>query len=295
MSLTYPRLAYPVVVPSGGQEITITYTGAGAPGPDTVTFSAGTYYANRTAGSDSLLNELYTQVQTAITASVPGMLFNVIPDFGSGSLEPSGRLRLAFTNGGTVEVASLAFTTDTHLSAKDFGYSLSSATTTITFATGGGSNLVDADYRIPSCWIPDSVDYSATSTQRDTAVVQTLGPGGGDADIYQGPKVWEHVLYEVAAVLVREQYNADSDYVGRVSGLTSGDTHASLEGWLSRYKALLGGAIPVCQWIPNYLSSSPRDVYLQDMKLLGSVDGWITATNLSPDWHDLRLELVEVV
>ncbi|MCP4248565.1 MAG: hypothetical protein GY778_16065 [bacterium] len=294
MTLTYPRICLPVVT-AGAQEITITYTGAGAPGADTVSFTAGTYYANRTANSDSLLNELYTRINTQVAISVPGMVMTMLPDFATGTLEPTGRLRMGFSGGGTVEVSQIEFTTATYLSAKDFGFALTSATTVIAFATGVADNTANGDYRIPSCWIPDSLDYDPTATQKDTAIVQTLGHGGGDADVYVGPKAWEHVLVEVAAVLVRAQYASDADYVGRVSGLTSGDTHASLEAWLLLYQDLLGGAIPVCQWVPDYVTSVPRDVYLQDPRLIGGVEGWITATNQSPDWHDLELVLVEKV
>lgn len=288
MVLTKPKIAYPTVIPAGGQDIEIVYVGATA-ATETVTIPAGTYYPQNDGGAACLWKAL----STALNTNAAGVTFAVAGHYRGGVYAASGTTLLTATHG-THVVLTIQFITQAHLSAKDFGFAVTAAVTTIAYDPS--PNATEGDYQVPALWLPHAEDYDGRSTQMAAVVSQGVGTGEGDDDVYQGPKVWAHLLLEVAAVLVRSMFASDAVYVARVSGLVSGDTHASLEGWLARYKALLGGARPVLRWTPDVgAPGTYRSVYITTADMLTSIKGWEESEHLGPDWHDLRFTLTEKV
>jgi hypothetical protein len=273
-------IGYAITITGGtGPHLRITYTDTNT---DNLTIGAGTYYILGDGSSTCLLQE----IEDLILATTPITSCSV-------ALHGAGAGRVLITTGGTKHIDKIDSLT-THITPKDLGYVLD-ATTEITFAVLFGSSISSGLYRCPSLWIPStSYDLADIITRRDRAVGAYTATGTGVVDHYAGHSHSTHILPEVWAALVRLQYAADAGAVANVPGMTSGDTHAALEGWLDRVADLLGGAVPLLRWTPDVdTAATHRSVRITDTRLYEGVEAWIELSNEGLNWHDLSFRLSE--
>jgi hypothetical protein len=275
-----PSLSYALTIPAAsGPHLQVTYTDTNTAN---VTLTAGTYYVQNNGASDDLLFEIKTQLEALpdITSVVLG--FN------------STTNRLVFASVGSKDIDFIT-TLTTHLTPFDLGFDTSTTSTVINF-TGSPTALALADYRVPSVWLPStSYDLLDTRTKRDRAVGAFVQSGAGVVDVYQGHTVSQHLLPEVYAVLMRDQYASDAASVSNVPELNLNDTNAALDGWIRRLGALLDSDVPILRWTPNKdFHGTYREVRLNNVRLYESIEGWIESDNEGLQYHDLAFELSEV-
>jgi hypothetical protein len=278
--VTTPSLSYALTIPAAsGPHLRVTYTDTNTAN---VTLTAGTYYVQNDGASDDLLFEIETQLEALpdITSIILG--FNSTDN------------RIVFASLGSKDIDYIT-TLTTHLTPFDLGFDTSTTTTVINFS-GTPTALATADYRVPSVWIPStSYDLLDTRTKRDRAIGAFAPSGAGVVDVYTGHTVSQHVLPEVYAVLMREQYASDSGSVGNVPGLNLNDTNAALDGWLRRLAALLNSDVPILRWTPDKDAHTVyRQVRLTETSLYESIESWIESDNEGLQYHDLAFELSEV-
>lgn len=176
------------------------------------------------------------------------------------------------------------------------GFATDTTTTLITsFSTIVGNEIATGDFRIPMNWCPSTEEFSDLVFRRDKVISATADNGTGVDDLYSGHKVSLHDIPEVFGALVQNAIVSQSGHVSNVSDLTTGDTNATLESWLTSLGALLGGARPLLYLTPDIATpATNRQVRIGNPELLSGVEGWIEDTNLAPLFHDLRFELIEV-
>lgn len=274
MALTKPVLSYPFSF-AGNETLSIDYD-SGSPDVVTLNLGTGLWYAQGDGAADDFVQQFADDLNT----NASGYAFTV-------TLHGTypGKIRIEQSGARTID--SFTFATGSTV-PRELGLLVSTG-----LVVGDLSADYTALYQCRSLWLPHSEDHMGRSTDMDAVVSQEIGSGDGDDDVYQGPRVWEHVLPEVYGVLMRQQYASVAAYYGKVTGLSSGDTHAALDRWIRSYQGLLGGAKPVCRWTPDYAAPSTyREVYVPG-KLAAGIKGWEESENLTPDFSNLKFELKE--
>lgn len=279
---TIPRLSHSISI-ADENHITIDYDDLTS---ETVSLSPATdpklYWALADGSSVDLLNAVKDALETAASVN-------------SASVTLSAPQRVAITIASSKTVVQLAFLT-TYFRPYHLGFATDTSTTLITsFSTLLGNEIATGDYRIPMNWCPSTEEFSDLVFRRDKVISATADNGTGVDDLYTGHKVSLHDIPEVFAALVQNSIVSQSGHASNVSDLTTGDTNATLESWLTSLGALLGGARPLLYLTPDIATpATTRQVRIGNPELLSGVEGWIEETNLAPLFHDLRFELIEV-
>ena len=278
---TIPCLAYPITIGTG-PHLRLSYTSGSGGGSEDVSLAAGTYYIL----GDGTSADLLAAVDTALD-SAPSSTGNVV------QYTTSQLINIIFTSSKTVE--TLTFLT-TQLLARDLGFANDDTTSSVTAGPGPtGKEIIEGTYRPQSVWCPSTQDFSDLIYRRDAAITQTAGSGAGVDDVYTGHSISTHSIPQVFGALMTEQIVADSGHVANVASLAVSDTNATLEHWLVKYSALLGGARPTLKWQPDTSTrATHRNVMIGNARLVGGVEGWIATTNMAPLFHDLEFELIVV-
>lgn len=271
---TIPKIAYPVTL-TASADLRIIYTDTTE---ETVTVAAGTYWIQ----ADGSASDLLQTVETALLGAASVSTCTV----------STANHRVTILIQSTRTVDTVSFDTPAQLLPFDLGFALDGTTSQIAFGSVLGSELAISNYRAPSNWIPSTEDFGDLITRQDVVISQTAADGSGVDDVYTGRKTSAHDIPEVYGALIRDQIVALSDHASNVTGLTTGDTNATLEGWLTRLHALLGGARPTLRWTPDITTPATfRTVKITEPELIGGVAGWITETNQAPLFHDLAFNL----
>ncbi len=271
---TIPKIAYPVTL-TASADLRLVYTDATE---ETVTVAAGTYWVQEDGTAADLLQTIETALLSAASVSTCEVALS------------SNRVRISILSTRTVD--ALHFDTAAQLLPFDLGYALDTTTTSVGFVAFGSSELAWSANRAPSHWIPSTEDFGDLITRQDVVVSQTAADGSGADDVYAGRKTSEHDIPEVYGALIRDQIVAIADHAASVNGLATGDTNATLEGWLTRLHGLLGGVRPTLRWTPDISTPATfRTVKITDPEMIGGVAGWITETNKAPLFHDLAFKL----
>lgn len=278
---TTPCLAYPITIGTG-PHLRLTYTSGSGGGSEDVSIAAGTYYVLGDGSSADLLAAIDTALDSA-----PSSTGNVVQYL------TSQKINIIFTSTKTVDL--LTFLTS-QVTARDLGFANDDTTSSVLAGPGpAGKELIEGTYRAQSVWCPSTQDFADLIYRRDAAISQTAGSGAGVDDVYTGHSISTHDIPQVFGALITEQVVADSGHVSNVADLTVDDTNATLEHWLVKYSALLGGARPTLKWQPDSSTRATyRDVKIGNAAMIGGVEGWITSTNMAPLFHDLQFELIEV-
>lgn len=272
---TIPRIARGVEIGTG-PHLTINYTG-GSPAAENVSLASGTWYLL----NDNSTNDLLKRLDDALT-SAPNITNATV------SISSTQLITISVTTAAST-VASIDFST-TQLYPQDFGFALNTSTTSITFT----ANSATSTFRPPVSWSPSTQDFDDVITRRDKAISLTADDGSGVDDFYTGHKISSHDIPEVFAALTRNS-TTTSDHAGNVSGLSTGDTNATLETFLVGVSTRLGGAREHLYWTPDIANpTTNRRIKIGDARLLSGVEGWIVETNRSPLFYDMRFELIEV-
>ena len=279
--VSIPSIAYPFTLPAGGPHLRITYTDASTANVSVAASPAGGYFIQGDNASTCLLQAVEDALVSAAAISTASVTIHSFF---------TGRVSITVTGTKTIDIVTF-LTAD--LYPMDLGYALSTASSVITF--GAVPNICSAVYRPPSLWCPSAFEFSDLVTRTDAAVSQTASDGSGVDDIYTGHKTSAHSIPEVYGALVRDQIVSSSSHCANVAGLTTGDTNATLQGWLVGLGALLGGVRPSLRWTADIDAlATYRSVRIGNAAMLGSVDGWTAATNPAPLSHDLEFGLIEV-
>ena len=176
------------------------------------------------------------------------------------------------------------------------GFATDTTTTLITsFSTVAGNETAVSSFRVPMNWCPSTEEFSDLVFRRDKVISATADNGTGVDDFYSGHRVSLHDIPEVFGALIQNSIVSIADHASNVSDLTTGDTNATLESWLTSLGSLLGGQRPLLYLTPDIATpATTRQVRIGNPELLSGVEGWIEDSNLAPLFHDLRFELIEV-